>query len=695
MSRSPFSTPPNRSASHKRKRARVRCQECDACQRDDCGTCVNCLKKKKFGGDGSCKEACVRRKCGNLRERSAHGRHSSGPLSISDTNEDEEDDFWWGRFVEEGENSTADETTQNLVNHDLIKSPPWPSSRRETRSHNPIEKSSSDNRCVEKKNTTLPNRCAEKKNTTLPNRCVEKKNTTLPNRSVEKKNTTVPNRAVEKKNITLLNRSVEKKNNTLPKKISNTARSRSPPEDIPPVQSKIQPRNWAKQESKEILYGKCNPSYTAEQCAGCLGKRTKELEHDPILICDGCEREFHLDCCLPPLVEVPPGIYYCLDCSEKGTTACLEQYFEDHHEKRAEYASSLEFVTALLEKMIAEEDDRVCRIPQSELARLSKLHFDALTLSARYLTCSKLSCPGTTLRSQSVVTGRKSRDKLGPGFLLGKCLRLYCPIGNQYHSGRIISWRTVSHCDKFWASDVADAEFLVRFSSGKDYRKKAYRQWVILEEHALAIGATLIWGMNFPRKGILGWNPAQTWLRTSLELLPVQAELSHDQNQIYYGTDAVSPDHNPWALATFWGEDLHVLMELRDEAVDYFSVSFADARYQRHLTMSHTDVQLDVYMGLAQVEWEEQQHVRSWQRLPLNDPVHCSVLRLQDESSLEPCSQHERDPRLCHSIQIDYDRLHLLHKISPSPTLDMGSSMVCELVAPSPQIITQFEEQEH
>jgi len=384
-----------------------------------------------------------------------------------------------------------------------------------------------------------------------------------------------------------------------------------------------------------------------------------------------------------------------LDCSEKGTTGCLEKYFEDHHEKRAEYASSLEFVTALLGKMISEENDHVCRVPQSELARLSKLHFDALTLSARYLTSSKLLCQGTTLRSQSMTASRKLCEKLGPDFLLGKCLRLYCPIGNQYHSGRIIGWRLVSHCDKFWSSDVADAEFLVRFPSGKDFRKTAYRQWLILEEHALAIGATLIWGMNFPRKGILGWNPAQTWLRTSLELLPVQRELAHDQNQIYYITDTVSPDHNSWALATFWGEDLHVLMELGDEAVDYFSVSFADARYQRHLTMANTDAQLDVYMGLAQVEWEEQQHVRSWQRLPLNDPVHCSALRLQDESSLEPCLQQERDPRLCHSIQIDYDRLHLLRKISPLPTLDMGSSIICELVAPSPLLVKQSEELKH
>jgi len=46
----------------KRKRT-VACGHCDACGRDDCGTCLNCLDKPKFGGQGIRKQSCLERKC--------------------------------------------------------------------------------------------------------------------------------------------------------------------------------------------------------------------------------------------------------------------------------------------------------------------------------------------------------------------------------------------------------------------------------------------------------------------------------------------------------------------------------------------------------------------------------------------------------------------------------------------------------
>jgi hypothetical protein len=49
-----------------RKRG-VRCMECPAClQTEDCGSCVFCKDKPKFGGPGVKKQACVHRKCLNL-----------------------------------------------------------------------------------------------------------------------------------------------------------------------------------------------------------------------------------------------------------------------------------------------------------------------------------------------------------------------------------------------------------------------------------------------------------------------------------------------------------------------------------------------------------------------------------------------------------------------------------------------------
>mmetsp|Transcript_6582 Transcript_6582/g.13694 ORF Transcript_6582/g.13694 Transcript_6582/m.13694 type:complete len:321 (+) Transcript_6582:173-1135(+) len=46
----------------KRKRA-VACGRCSSCCRDDCGRCLNCLDKPKFGGNGIRKQSCLERKC--------------------------------------------------------------------------------------------------------------------------------------------------------------------------------------------------------------------------------------------------------------------------------------------------------------------------------------------------------------------------------------------------------------------------------------------------------------------------------------------------------------------------------------------------------------------------------------------------------------------------------------------------------
>lgn len=43
--------------------SRKRCGKCEGCHREDCGHCLECVHKKKFGGDGSSKQACLTRKC--------------------------------------------------------------------------------------------------------------------------------------------------------------------------------------------------------------------------------------------------------------------------------------------------------------------------------------------------------------------------------------------------------------------------------------------------------------------------------------------------------------------------------------------------------------------------------------------------------------------------------------------------------
>merc|ERR1711981_1428034 len=47
--------------SSKAKKVR-RCGECEGCTRDDCGKCIGCLDKPKFGGKNTRKQACTMRK---------------------------------------------------------------------------------------------------------------------------------------------------------------------------------------------------------------------------------------------------------------------------------------------------------------------------------------------------------------------------------------------------------------------------------------------------------------------------------------------------------------------------------------------------------------------------------------------------------------------------------------------------------
>ena len=40
-----------------------RCSECIGCKGDECGRCLNCVDKPKFGGTGVRKQICVHRRC--------------------------------------------------------------------------------------------------------------------------------------------------------------------------------------------------------------------------------------------------------------------------------------------------------------------------------------------------------------------------------------------------------------------------------------------------------------------------------------------------------------------------------------------------------------------------------------------------------------------------------------------------------
>jgi hypothetical protein len=49
------------------KNQKYRCGKCDDCLLGDCGECLSCLDKPKFGGRGCRKQGCKMRRCAHLR----------------------------------------------------------------------------------------------------------------------------------------------------------------------------------------------------------------------------------------------------------------------------------------------------------------------------------------------------------------------------------------------------------------------------------------------------------------------------------------------------------------------------------------------------------------------------------------------------------------------------------------------------
>lgn len=47
---------------------------------------------------------------------------------------------------------------------------------------------------------------------------------------------------------------------------------------------------------------------------------------DRMLLCDGCDMGFHLECLNPPLSEVPAGFWFCPDCQTNGGDDLVEIY---------------------------------------------------------------------------------------------------------------------------------------------------------------------------------------------------------------------------------------------------------------------------------------------------------------------------------------------------------------------------------
>ncbi|EED91547.1 predicted protein [Thalassiosira pseudonana CCMP1335] len=473
-------------------------------------------------------------------------------------------------------------------------------------------------------------------------------------------------------------------------------------------------------------------------CKLCRGKRNgiATVNDEPVLLCeqDGCNAEYHLKC-LPPsafgskkkeLSEVPDGEIYCQDCATDGSTSVLRQYFERCDHTRSHYTCSRAYVLSLLENHMKDNPDgnliennatgaagknlidiatgeydvetgemkmkkvRMLPPPRSELWSVGEMNRLAL-LNPNASDDGDIE--GSDNDEEKEVTERDSAE-----FLVGKPIRLYCNLDNEYHNGRIVDWRRctaypeydyteldkrnrttapVDMLEFYGVNHISQCEYLVRFPAGIEGRKKELLQWIILEEHSIAVGISLIRGQTVALKTrIRGWKPAMIFARSALELVAVRSELHEGERGELFATmereesmksspakERQNAGPEKWGLAVFFGGDAFALLCLRDEAQDLITSDMhgdntngdaveggagkeeqlqdkdapesEDDDWMVRDLKQHTSSSLPLKLGLAMVEYNEQQRVKNWYRRILQNPSHRLALTSADEYSME------------------------------------------------------------
>ena len=501
-------------------------------------------------------------------------------------------------------------------------------------------------------------------------------------------------------------------------------------------------------------------------CAGCKGSRDDKALDEPILLCDGrsCTREYHLSC--TGLKRVPDGNFFCSHCA-------LQIYFDTCDEARAEFKSRREFVEALLrtyllagkeecEKTISEMNDDSEKRKESNYFRTdSKLTNNHNKEWKQMRKIISLGIPPICINSvmrknekniESEI-GRFDQlcgavfddskwyiaatdeavkiNKMSPKFFIGKTIRLYSPIENMYRVGRIINYRTafpnvssdfsvkINSKDKqerqdlfFGKGAIATLEYLVRFVSNPNGRRKTVCYWIVFEEHCCAINAMIIIAQKDKSKGIVGWEPAQLALRSSLELSSSPEERIISQSNWIGG------------LVSFFGEGCNKYLDLEKETVSFFSNNFQKHREMELNTKSRQgsyvhSSNMDLLMSIAKLEDEEQRRCRWWQTLPLKNYGHPKALSLADESFESLNSEYHKQqlksnidlavsngenkevsikPITQSLIHNGLDRIWLLNQMDSidnpiEKSLDTAASFTFNFVSSPPLALSRLQEQ--
>lgn len=446
------------------------------------------------------------------------------------------------------------------------------------------------------------------------------------------------------------------------------------------LQESVHPALQRQELQGSKLYGMDIPNDAPPNvCSGCHGQKHEKLQNEPILLCDGpnCGREYHISCCVPPIATVPEADWLCFDCSLEGTTSALRRYLEESDQKRAEFsrserAKSETYVDALVREDCQRANVPADRFPLSEVARGGTTHSLAV-------------CDATDL--SRTRQGSESRQPLVPADIVGRPVRLAIPSNSEYHTGRVVDCRPMLRIDTISSTteknSVDTTEFLVRFVAGKDGRKTSYHHWMVLEEHPLLLGTTMVFA-QVPA-GVPIWKPAMVWLRTSRQLVSVQ-EVSTEGEILYRrATDALdSPQktkHKVMALVRAFGQDTYTMLNARDQAVDLANLKAAE-NYLK-------DSANQLTYQLAQVEQQEQSRVRQWQSLRQENPYGLHALSSRDAYNLPRLVPHSMKRHLpthcdlCPSVMQGLDRgkiLRLLEKRGVKPTKDVAATLKCDIV---------------
>ena len=74
------------------------------------------------------------------------------------------------------------------------------------------------------------------------------------------------------------------------------------------MQARIRTRGTARPSTAwaNVRPPQARPTYRCHICTG-IGQ---------VLLCDGCDEEIHMHCCMPPLTKVPEGDFFCTKCEE-------------------------------------------------------------------------------------------------------------------------------------------------------------------------------------------------------------------------------------------------------------------------------------------------------------------------------------------------------------------------------------------